>query len=182
MRKSATRKLALLACAVIAAASLVGLSGAATPGSGSLDVVEGKGTVTIEIRGTVLGVLANGTVRVTDLTPRDRFYPVVLGRRLTITRPGPKVVVYKGKALRYRVLGGSSKLVIKGTGISASAKGRGYTILDGDRILPEDDAGVYTLDGQDCVVDVTLCVPLPDLPERYVIGTLKTTTRSFQPR
>jgi hypothetical protein len=173
------RKLALLACAAIAAAALVGIAGAATPGPGTLDVVDGKGTVTIEVKGNILGVLANGSVRVTDLTPRDRFYPAVFGRRLNVTRIGPKTVLYKGKSLRYRLLGGSSRIVIRGSGISVSAAGRGHTILDGDRNFPEDDAGVYSLEGADCVLDVTLCVPLPDLPERHVIGTLKSTTRSY---
>ena len=180
MRKNAVRKLALIACAAIAAAALVGIAGAATPGT--LDVVEGKGTVTIEIKGNILGVLANGSVRVTDLTPRDRFYPAVFGRRLNVTRIGPKTVLYKGRSLRYRLLGGSSRIVIKGTGISVSATGRGHTILDGDRNFPEDDAGVYSLEGADCVLDVTLCVPLPDLPERHLIGTPKSTTRSSQAR
>lgn len=163
-------------------AALAGVAGAAAAGPGTLDVVEGKGTVTIEIRGNILGVLAKGSVRVTDLTPRDRFYPAVFGRRLSITRGGPTTIVYKGKSLRYRVVGGSSRLVIKGSGISVSASGRGYTILDGDRIFPDDVAGYYSLEGIDCSADVTLCIPLPDLPERHVIGTPKTATRSYQAR
>jgi hypothetical protein len=177
------RKLALLACAVTAAIALAGVAGAAVVTPGTLTVEQGKGTVTVEIKGNVLGVLANGTVRVTDLTPRDRFAPAVFGRRLTITRMGLKTIVYKGKSLRYRSVGGSARFVIKGSGISVSARGRGWVILDGDRRLPEDTAGFYSLEeGADCVLDVASCLPLPDVPERYVIGTQKTTTRSFQPR
>ena len=163
------RKLALLACAAIAAAAIAGTAGAAAT-NGTLSVEQGKGTVTIEIRGSVLGRLANGTVRVTDLTPRDRFYPVVLGRKLIITRSGPKTITYKGQSLRFRMLGGRSKIVVKGSGISVSAVGRGFVTLDGDRRFPDDDAGFYSLDGTDCSYDVALCTPLPDLPERYVIG------------
>lgn len=175
------RKLALLACAAIVAASLAGLAGA-VPGAGTLAVEQGKGTVTVEIRGSILGVLANGSVRVTDLTPRDRFVPYVFGRRLSITRVGPKTILYRGKSLRYRMLGGRTRLVVKGSGISLSASGRGHTILDGDRRFPDEVTGYYSLEGVDCSLDVTQCVPLPDLPERHVIGTLGTTTRSYQPR
>jgi hypothetical protein len=176
------RRLALLACAVTVAASLAGLAGAAAAAPGTLAVEQGKGTVTVEIRGSILGVLTNGSVRVTDLTPRDRFVPHVFGRRLSITRVGPRTILYKGKSLRYRMLGGSTRVVVKGSGISLSASGRGYTILDGDRRFPDEVTGYYSLEGIDCSADVTLCVPLPDLPERHTIGTPKTTTSSFQPR
>lgn len=175
------RKLVLLACAVIAATLAVGTAGAAT-GAGTLSVEQGKGTVTVEIKGNVLGRLANGTVRVTDLTPRDRFYPLVLGRKLKITRPSPKTVVYKGQALRFQMLGGSTKLVIKGTGISVSAVGRGYAILDADRFYAEEIAGFYSLEGVDCRSEVALCVPLPDFPERHLIGTQRTITRGSSAR
>ncbi len=168
------RKLILFACALIAAISVVGIAGAAAP-TGNLSVAQGKGVVTIEIRGSVLGLLTNGSVRVTDLTPRDRFSPVVLGRRLTITRPAPRTIVYKGKSLRFRMLGGRTRLVVKGNGISLSAVGRGWVILDGDRRVPEDTAGFYSLDGVDCSYDATTCVPLPDLAERHVIGPPPTT-------
>jgi hypothetical protein len=162
------RKLALLACAFTATAALVGTAGGATPGT--LSVEQGKGTVTVEVKGNVLGLLANGSVRVTDLTPRDRFYPAVFGRKLIITRPAPRTVLYRGKSLRYRVLGGKSRLIVKGSGISLSAVGRGYTILDGDPRFPGEVTGFYSLEGVDCRSDVTLCLPMPELPERHVIG------------
>lgn len=164
------RKLTLLACAATVAATLVGTAGAAAPRVGTLTVEQGKGQVTVEIKGSVLGRLANGTLRVVDQTPRDRFVPFVLGRKLTITRIGPKTTLYKGQALRFRMLGGSSKIVVKGSGISVSAVGRGSVTLDGDRRLPEDDAGVYSLDDVDCSQEPELCTPLPDEPERHLIA------------
>ena len=67
------RTLALISCAAVAAAAaFVGLAGAAEPNVGVLSVVQGRGVVTIEVRGNVLGRLANGTLRVTDNTPGDR--------------------------------------------------------------------------------------------------------------
>jgi hypothetical protein len=159
-----------LALAALVGAALIGAAGAAPPKVGTLSVEQGKGQVIVEIRGNVLGRLANGTLRIVDLTPRDRFVPLVGGRRLTVTRVGPKTTVYKGKDLRFRMLGGRSKIVVKGSGISVSAVGRGWVTLDGDRRLPEDNAGVYSLDGVNCGLDVTACTPLPDTPERYPIA------------
>jgi hypothetical protein len=176
------RRLALLACAATVAASLAGLAGAAAPTPGTLGVEQGKGTVTLELKGSIIGVAANGSVRVTDLTPRDRFVPYVFGRRLTITRPAPRTILYRGKALRYRMLGGTTRVVVKGSGISLSASGRGHTILDGDRKFPDEVTGYYSLEGIDCSLDVTLCIPLPDVPERHLIGTRATTTRGSQVR
>lgn len=159
-----------LILAALAGAAAVGTAGAAAPKVGTLSVEQGKGQVIVEIRGNVLGRLASGTVRIVDQTPKDRFVPLVGGRRLTVTRLGPKTTLYKGKDLRFRMLGGSSKIVVKGSGIAVSAVGRGTVTLDGDRRLPEDNAGVYSLDGIDCGLDVTACTPFPDNPERYPIG------------
>jgi hypothetical protein len=172
MRKNAMRKLALIPSTLAVAAALAGTAGAAAP-TGTLSVEQGKGVVTLELKGNVLGRLANGTVRVTDQTPRDRFVPVVAGRKLTVTRAGPRTYVYKGVGLRFRMLGGTSKIVVKGSGISISAVGRGYVTLDAERKLPEDDAGFYSLDGADCAYEVELCVPLPDLAERHPIAPVQ---------
>lgn len=167
------RTILLLAAAAVAAALVVGGAGAASPRVGTLSVEGGKGQVTVEIKGNVIGRLANGTVRVTDLTPRDRFVPYVQGRKLKITRVNAKTTLYKGQSLRFRMLGGSSKIVVKGTGISVSAVGRGWATLDADRLLPDEPAGVYSLDGIDCSVEATLCTGLPDEPERHAISAPK---------
>ncbi len=168
------RKLALYACtlvsAALAAVAVVGIAGAAPPKVGQVSVEQGKGQVIVELKGNLLGRLTSGTVRIVDHTPRDRFMPLVGGRRLTVTRIGPRTTVYKGKDLRFRMLGGSWRIVVKGNGIAISAVGRGAVTLDGDRRLPEDNAGVYSLDGINCGLDVTACTPLPDDPERYPVG------------
>jgi hypothetical protein len=167
------RTILLLAAAALAAALAVGSAGAGVPKVGTLSVEGGKGQVTVEIKGNVIGRLANGSVRVIDQTPRDRFFPLVLGRKLKITRVNAKTTLYKGQALRFRMLGGSSRIVVRGTGISVSAVGRGFATLDADRLVPEEPAGVYSLVGVDCSVEAELCTPLPDEPERHVIGPQK---------
>jgi hypothetical protein len=165
------RKLSLLACSIVAAATIGGSAGAAEPDVGVLSVEGGKGAVMLDLRGSVLGRLSFGTLRVTDQTPRDRYVALVVGRKLTQERVGPRTVVYKGQGLRFRMVGGGYKIVVRGTGISLSAVGRGVVSLDAERRIALDDAGVYSLeDGVDCGVEPHLCVALPDEPSRFVLG------------
>jgi hypothetical protein len=166
------RKLTILACSIVALAALGGSAGAAGPNVGVLSVEGGKGAVTLDLRGSVLGRLSSGTLRVTDQTPRDRYAALVVGRKVTQERVGPRTVVYRGQGLRFRMVGGGYKIVVRGTGISLSAVGRGVVSLDGERRITGEDAGVYSLeDGVDCGVDPLLCVALPDEPERFVLGS-----------
>ena len=134
--------------ALSAAIALVGSAGAALPNAGTLSVEQGKGNVTLEIRGSVLGRLANGT--------RSRHRPDAAGP----VRPGgarPQAEHHsrqrgRRSSTRARLCGSGcsaarTKLVIKGTGISVSAVGKGFVTLDGDPRFPGDVAGYYSLDG-----------------------------------
>jgi hypothetical protein len=165
------RALTLFVCAIAAAVALVGSAAGAAAVAGELSLERGRGTVAIEIRGVVLGRLTNGTLRVTDLTPRDRFTPAVVGRKLTWERIGPRTVVYRGQGLRFRMIGGSYKIVVRGWGISVSAVGRGAVVLDAEPRTIDDDVGVYSLEGVDCGMEPGLCLPLPTEPERFVLGS-----------
>jgi hypothetical protein len=170
------RTLALISCASAAAlAALTGFAGAAEPNVGTLSVERGKGVVMLDLRGNVLGRLTSGTLRVTDNTPGDRYAAYVVGRKLTQLRTGPRTVLYRGQGLRFRMLGGAYRVVVRGTGIDVEAVGRGVVMLDGEG----EDAGVYSLDGADCGVEPHLCAPLPTEPERFVLGP---TTDERSPR
>jgi hypothetical protein len=167
----AVRTLALISCAsAVAVVALAGVAGAAEPDVGTLSVERGKGVVMLDLRGNVLGRLASGTLRVTDQTPGDRFAAHVVGRKLTQTRVGPRTVLYRGQGLRFRMLGGGYRVVVRGAGIDVEAVGRGVVMLDGDPGIDGDDTGVYSLDGADCGVEPQLCAPLPTEPERFVLG------------
>lgn len=166
------RKLILLACSIAAAAVLGGSAGAAGPDVGVLSVEDGKGMVMLDLKGSVLGRLSTGTLRVTDHTPWDRYSALVVGRKVTQDRLGPKTVLYRGQGLRFRMVGGGYRIVVRGAGISVSAVGRGVVSLDGDPRLPGEDVGVYSLeDGVDCDVERALCTPLPDEPQRFTLGS-----------
>jgi hypothetical protein len=164
------RTLSLFACSVAAALAVVGIAPAAEPTVGSLSVEGGKGVVTVDLRGSVLGRLTAGSLRVVDTTPRDPYTALVVGRRLTQERLGPRAVLYRGQGLRFRMLGGGYRITVRGTGISLSVVGKGTVSLSGDRKLAGDDAGVYSLDGVDCGTEPELCVELPDIPTRFVLG------------
>lgn len=164
------RKLVLLVCAATAlTAASVGLAFPQQPTPGTLSVERGRGVVMIDLKGSVVGRLTAGSLRVTDHTPYDRYTAVVSGRKLTQERVGPRTIVYRGAGLRFRLLGGGYRMVARGTGITVSAVGRGNVMLDGEPRFEADDLGVYSLDGTDCSVEPLTCTPLPLEPERFVL-------------
>ena len=75
------RKLILLACVCAVAATPAWAARGADPEAGSLSIERGKGTVTLDVRGNVLGRLTNGTITVTDKTPNDAYVATVTGRK-----------------------------------------------------------------------------------------------------
>ena len=167
------RKLIPLACSIVAVAAFaVASAGAALDPPGSLSVDEGRGVVMLELRGSVLGRLASGAIRVTDLTPRDPFGEIVTGRNLVAEeRIGPRTVLYRGQGLRFRMLGGRYRIRVVGAGIALSAVGRGVVQLDGEPRGGE-TTGLYSLtEGVDCSIEPTSCTPFPDEPERFVLGS-----------
>jgi hypothetical protein len=154
---------------VITAGAVVCSVAAAQPKAGELSVERGRGAVILEIRGSVLGRLAAGTLRVTDTSPRDPYSALVTGRRVTEERVAPRTVVYRGVGLRFRMLGGSYRIAARGSGISLSAVGRGFVTLDGEPRLAGEDAGIYSINGADCGIEPLSCLPLPVEPQRLAI-------------
>ena len=169
----------VLLCALATVVATASVAGAAEPNVGTLSVERGKGVVMVDLRGSLLGRLAVGSLRVTDHTPNDRYVAMVVGRRITQERLGPKTVVYRGQGLRFRMLGGGFRVVARGSGISLSAVGLGTVTLDAEPRFVGEDAGVYSLDGVDCSLELTLCTPLPVIAERFV---LEPPTERPQPR
>jgi hypothetical protein len=160
---------ALILSAMVGSFVLTAVAGAAEPTSGTLSVERGRGVVMVDLRGSVVGRLANGTLRVTDQTPNDRYAPLVVGKKVTQERVGPRTVVYRGYGLRFRMLGGGYRMVVRGSGIALSAVGRGTVMLDAEPRFTGDDTGVYSLDGTDCSIEPESCVALPTDPLRFTL-------------
>jgi len=175
------RKLILLACALVGAAALALSSGASGQTTGVLSIEQGRGIVVLEIRGVVLGRLASGMLRVTDQTPRDRFQETVNGRVVEPQYVGPRTSVYRGQGLRFRMVGGRFRIVVRGSGIAISAMGRGLVHLDGESKLGE-STGLYAInDGIDCSIQPALCTPLPEERETFLLGASEDTPVSRSP-
>ncbi len=161
----------LFACFLAVSALLATAAVAADPTVGMLSVERGRGVVTLELKGSVLGRLGNGSITVTDRTPNDPYLANITGKRIQIQRRlGPTKVFIRGQGLRFRMLGGGYRIVIRGTGITLSAVGRGTGALAGEARFFGDDTGVYSLDGVDCSVEPLSCLPLPDEEVQVKLG------------
>ncbi len=148
MRKTVVL-LAVLALA-LPAAGVAGLF-ALRAGEGTLSVEDGRGTVTLKARGGVIGRLDRGTVTIYDLTPEDANDPYVFGDDQPVQLVGETGIRYAGAGLRYRLVGGSFRIVITGRGIDLSAVGKGNGTIRAE--LDALDPGVYSLEGVDCRKD-----------------------------
>jgi hypothetical protein len=166
LRNVVRKSLVLLSLLALAAP----LAAVAAPlaGDGTVSVEDGRGKVTIEARGAVIGRLANGSVTIWDLTPEDAFEPVVYGDDYPVRLVGETGVRYSGIGMRFRVIGGRYRIAIVGRGIDLSAVGKGWASLKGEGFEP----GVYSVDGADCSRDRASCKPLPELERRFALGTL----------
>jgi len=162
-------KLVVSLCALVLLATASVSAWAGEPTSGTLSVEKGKGLVVIDFRGSVLGRLTSGTLRVTDQTPNDRYAPLVTGKKVTQERIGPRTVLYKGQGVRFRLVGGGYRMVARGSGISVSAVGRGLVVRDGEPRWPGDDVGIYSRDGSDCSSEPEKCFAIPTEPERFTL-------------
>jgi hypothetical protein len=123
MRK--TVLLILLALLLPAAA----LPGSVAPQNGTLSIREGRGVVELHARGSMTGRV-NGQISITDPKPYDNKRPVVYGATKT-TYKNVKTTVYRGKNVRFRLIGARFDFRIQGRAIFLSAIGRGDGVVDG---------------------------------------------------
>jgi hypothetical protein len=127
--------------------SLAGSASGARASDGTLSVQNGKGVIQIAARGTIIGRLDQGTVKVIDRNPYDSATPVVRGGKC---RPcNARTIVRQGKNIRFRLAGGFFRLRVDGIAINLDAVGRGSVTLNGDERYA--DTGVYSLNGGDFV-------------------------------
>lgn len=147
MRTALTILLALALALPLAA-------GAAKRPQGYLSIEGGRGLVTIKAQGGVLGKV-QGAVQIVDLTPNDRWRPIVNGVRHD--RP----VWIRGAEINFRILGGRFKIQIKGESISVAVRGVGFASFKGEP-GPLGETGVYTTgDSADCIAEPDLCEAVP---------------------
>ena len=118
------------------------------PVDGSLAVRDGRGKVQLNVKGSLIGRYANGSLTIEELT-FDGADPVVRGYRTVKWGRNGNVRTYTGKNVRFRLIGGKYRVVFNGRGLNFSLVGRGRAMLDGngsvDRGIFYD--GFYSLNG-----------------------------------
>jgi hypothetical protein len=158
------RKTFLLLALLALSLPVAGLA-SQTAGEGTLSVEDGRGKVTIQARGGVIGRIDRGTVTIVDLTPEDANIPAVFGDDQPVVLVSENGFKYTGAGMRFRVIGGRYRIMIQGRGIDLSAVGKGFGSIKGD----PGQFGVYSLDGADCRKDRAACKLLPEVEKRFLL-------------
>jgi hypothetical protein len=158
------RKSVLLLALLAISLPVVALAGSSA-GEGTLNVEDGRGKVTIQARGGVIGRLERGSITIFDLTPDDLSVPVVFGDDQPVALIGETGIKYTGAAMRFRINGGRYRILIQGRGIDLSAVGKGWGTIRGDF----GQLGVYSLEGADCRKDRAACKLLPEVEKRFLL-------------
>jgi hypothetical protein len=136
--------LLILAAAIPAAA----FAARAPQPDGTLAVRDGRGKVTVVIKGSLIGRFGSGTLKIEDFDADEGSDPVVRGYR-TVKWGRGNAPTYSGKNVRFRLIGGRFRVQFSGKGLFFSLVGHGKVMLDGsgsieDRIFYD---GFYSLNG-----------------------------------
>jgi hypothetical protein len=139
---------ALLTFAVLVALALPAASLARDQGAsdGTLSVRDGRGTITISGRGGVIGSFARGSVTISDPVEGDGSGPIVTGDDFPPIEKNDTTTTWRGTKVRFRIIGGSFRIVVKARGINLSLVGTGKVTLDG---AGTGDDGSYSVNGGD---------------------------------
>jgi hypothetical protein len=138
----------LLTFAVLVAALALPASSAARPSSasdGTLSVKDARGIITIQGRGGVIGSLGKGSVLINDPVDGDGTGPIVTGDDWSKDKTDT-ATVWGGTKVRFRIIGGTFRVVVRGRGINLSFVGKGNVIVNG---AGTDDDGSYAVNGGD---------------------------------
>ena len=110
---------------------------------GTLSVKSARGVITIQGRGAVIGSFNKGQVMINDPVDGDGTGPIVTGDQWSKERT-ETATVWGGTKVRFRIIGGTFKIVVRGRGINLSFVGKGNVILNG---AGTDADGAYAVNG-----------------------------------
>ena len=148
----------LLTFAVLALALALPAAAAARTHSssdGTLSVKDARGIITIQGRGGVIGSFAKGSVTINDPVDGDGTGPIVTGDEWSKDK-SDTATVWGGTKVRFRMIGGTFKIVVRGRGINLSFVGKGNVIING---AGTDDDGSYATNGGDYNLIPAFAVP-----------------------
>jgi hypothetical protein len=139
---------------------------ASTGTDGTLSVKKGHATIVLKLKGTTIGRMARGTIRIRDLNPYDNAIPQV--RHCRLRYPNPLTVVCTGKKIVFRAVDGRFTVRLNGSGIYLSSVGRGSVTVQG--------AGSLTVPNGVMSLDNAPYQPIPDELTIYPLGTTPSRT------
>jgi hypothetical protein len=150
----------LLTFAVLALALALPAGAAARlrgPDDGTLSVKDARGIVTIQGRGAVIGSFTKGQVTINDPVDGDGTGPIVTGDEWSKDK-SDTATVWGGTRVRFRIIGGTFRIVVRGRGINLSFVGKGNIILNGQGT---DDDGSYATNGSGYNLIPAFALPFP---------------------
>ena len=150
----------LLTFGLLVALALPAASAARTYGAtdGTLSVQDARGTITISARGGVIGSFARGSVTISDPIEGDGTGPIVTGDDFPPVEKNDTTTTWRGTKVRFRIIGGSFRIVVRGRGINLSLVGKGNVTLDGAGIV---DDGSYSVNGAEYLPMPEFSLPFP---------------------
>jgi hypothetical protein len=139
MRLARGLLVALLVSASLVAA--VAATAARAPGAedGTLTVRDGRGTIAIKFKGSIIGRLTKGTVTITE--PADQTATIIVRGAERTRYPSDTTTVYTGNNIRFRIADDKRVAIkLQGKGLNFSAVGRGDGWVDG---LGDPSGGIF---------------------------------------
>jgi hypothetical protein len=137
----------LVFCAAFPAAALSERGGVS---DGTLAVRDGRGKVTVVVKGSLIGRFGNGTLKIEDLAEGQGNDPVVRGYEKVKWGRGNSPT-YSGKNVRFRLIGGRYRVTFTGKALYFSLVGKGRVMLDGNGSITNGIFydGFYSLNGSE---------------------------------
>jgi hypothetical protein len=154
----------LLTFALLVALAVPATTAARTtgPNDGTLSVRNARGVITIQARGAVIGSFAQGRVTITDPVDGDGTGPIVTGDEWSLERSDTRTT-WGGTRVRFRIIGGAFRVVVRGRGINLSVVAKGNVTLDGAGIADDGtaDDGTYSVNGGEYFAIPDFPLPFP---------------------
>jgi hypothetical protein len=149
----------LFACALVALlVPAVALAADLAPGDGTLSVKNGTGRIDVAARGAVIGSCERCTITIDDPKAGDGTGPIVSGAEAQLDLTDTKSR-WTGTDIRFRLIGGFSRVIVTGSGIELSAVGQGSATVRGWL----NNLGTYAVNGADRKL-------LPFEPDSFRLG------------
>jgi hypothetical protein len=151
---------ALLTFAMLAALALPAASAARDQGAndGTLSVRDARGSIMISVRGGVIGSFARGSVTISDPIDGDGTGPIITGDDFPPIERNDTTTTWRGTKVRFRIIGGSFRIVVRARGINLSLVGKGNVTLDGAGTV---DDGSYSVNGGEYLSMPGFSFPFP---------------------